>query len=188
MTNAYQTSILPEALAEERAKRGWFLVLGIIFVVLGAVAVSNLLYATIVTVFYVGLLMIVAGVAQIVQSLRIKTWGGFFLWLLSGLLYAGAGVIAFANPLLASAILTLLLALLTIASGLMRLWLGFQAQSEHGWGWIIASGIVTTLAGLIFVLGWPVNSLWLLGLVLSIDLVFQGLTLIGLGLRLRTAA
>jgi uncharacterized membrane protein HdeD (DUF308 family) len=70
----------------------------------------------------------------------------------------------------------------------MRLWLGFQAQSEHGWGWIIASGIVTTLAGLIFVLGWPVNSLWLLGLVLSIDLVFQGLTLIGLSLRLRTAA
>ena len=188
MTNAYQTSILPEALAEARARWGWFLLLGIIFVILGAIAVSNLLYATIVTVYYVGLLMIVAGIAQIVQSLRIKTWGGFFLWLLSGLLYAGAGIIAFANPLLASAILTLLLALLTIASGLMRLWLGFQAQSEHGWGWIIASGIVTTLAGLIFVLGWPVNSLWLLGLVLSIDLVFQGLTLIGLSLRLRTAA
>ncbi|TPK82580.1 HdeD family acid-resistance protein [Mesorhizobium sp. B2-4-12] len=188
MTNAYQASTLPGAFAEARARWGWFLVLGIIFVVLGAIAVSNLLFATIVTVYYVGMLMIVAGVAQIVQSMRVKSWGGFFLWLLSGLLYAVAGVMTFANPLLVSAILTLLLALLTIASGLMRLWLGFQAKSEQGWGWIVASGVVTTIAGLVLVLGWPVNSLWLLGLVLSIDLVFQGLTLIGLSLRLRTAA
>ncbi|MVT64904.1 HdeD family acid-resistance protein [Bradyrhizobium pachyrhizi] len=187
MTNAYQTSALPGAFADLRARWGWFVVLGIVFIVLGAIAISNLLVATIATVYYVGALMTIAGVMQIIQSFRVKTWGGFLLWLLSGVLYAAAGLMTFINPLLASFVFTLMLALLTLSSGMLRLWLGFQARAEHGWGWIIASGVVTTVAGLIFLLGWPINSLWLLGLLLSLDLAFQGCALVGLGLRLRTA-
>lgn len=175
------------AFAEARAKWGWFVALGVIFIALGAVAASNLLLATIATVYYVGALMIVAGVMQIVQSFRVKSWGGILLWILSGVLYAVAGVMTLMNPLLASSVFTLMLALLTIASGVVRLWLGFRARADHGWGWMIASGAVTTIAGLVFLLGWPVNSLWLLGLVLAIDLIFQGCALVGLGLRFRAA-
>jgi uncharacterized membrane protein HdeD (DUF308 family) len=187
MTNASEFSAPSGAFAEVRGKWGWFVGLGVVFIGLGAIAVSNLFMGTIATVYYVGALIAVAGVIQIIQSFRVTTWGGFLLWLLSGVLYAAAGVMIVMNPLLASFALTLLLALLTAASGVSRLWLGFQTRSEHGWGWIAASGLVTTIAGLIFLLGWPVNSLWLLGLLLSIDLIFQGCALIGLGLRLRTA-
>jgi uncharacterized membrane protein HdeD (DUF308 family) len=187
MTTTNQASMLPRAFADAHAKWGWFVGLGLVFIVLGAVAAGNLFLATIVTVYYVSALMIVAGIIQVVQSFRVKTWGGFLLWMLSGVLYAAAGLVTSMNPLLASFLLTLMLALLTLASGAARLWLGFQARADHGWGWIIASGVVTTIAGLVFLLGWPVNSLWLLGLLLAIDLVFQGCALVGLGLRFRAA-
>ncbi|MCW2358603.1 MULTISPECIES: HdeD family acid-resistance protein [Bradyrhizobium] len=187
MTTTNHTSMLSRAFADVHAKWGWFVGLGLLFIVLGAVAAGNLLLATIVTVFYVSAGMIVAGAMQIVQAFRVKNWGGFLWWMISGVLYAAAGVVTSMNPLLASVFLTLMLALLTLAAGIARLWLGFQTRTDHGWGWIVASGVVTAIAGLVFLLGWPVNSLWLLGLVLAIDLVFQGCALVGVGLRFRAA-
>lgn len=89
------------------------------------------------------------------------------------------------NPVLASSVLTLLLALSTAASGIVRIWLGAGTMPERGWGWIVASGVLSTVVGLIFLIGWPVDSAWLLGLVLCIDLIFQGCALVGLGLRAR---
>ncbi|MGO4286363.1 HdeD family acid-resistance protein [Bosea sp. TAB14] len=169
-----------------RTAWAWFLALGAAFIVLGLIASSHLLLATIVTVYYLGASMIIAGVLQIVQSCRLTRWTGFILWLLSGLLYVVAGIVTFTNPALASSALTLLLALFTAASGIMRIWLGAGAMSERGWGWIVASGVLSTAVGLIFLVGWPVNSAWLLGLVLSIDLIFQGCALVGTGVRLKS--
>ncbi|WP_244485512.1 HdeD family acid-resistance protein [Bradyrhizobium tropiciagri] len=171
-------------MTEAQGKWGWFVVLGI-FVVLGFGALSNLLLATIATIFYIGVLMIVAGAFQIVHALRVKDWRGFFLWGLGGFFYAAAGMTIVLDPAIASLVLTLILAVFTIASGLMRLLLSFRARGDRGWGWLFASGLLTAIAGLAFLLGWPLNSLWLLGLLLSVDLVFQGCTLIGLGLQLR---
>lgn len=186
MTSVYQINTQSTS-GEARTKWRWFATLGAIFIALGVIAVSNLLLATMVTIYYAGVLIIVAGVVQIIQSFGIKTWDGFFLWLSSGVLYTAAGVMIFMNPLLASVIFTLLLALLTAASGFSRICLGIKARHEDGWQWIIASGSVTTIVGLIFLTGWPVNSLWLLGLVLSIDLIFQGYAMVAFGLQLRKA-
>ena len=171
--------------AELRAAWGWFVMLGGAFVALGLLAGSHLLLATLVTVYYLGLLMMAAGVLQIVQALRRTRWGSSLLWLLSGILYAVAGALTVMNPVLTSSVLTLLLALSTAASGIVRIWLGAGAMSERGWGWVVASGSLSTMVGLIFLIGWPVNSAWLLGLVLCIDLIFQGCALLGIGLRVR---
>lgn len=169
-----------------RAAWGWFVALGAVFIVLGLIASSQLLLATVVTVYYLGATIIMAGILQIVQSCRLSRWTGFILWLLSGLLYIGAGIMSFMNPALASSALTLLLALFTAASGIARIWLGAGAMSERGWGWIVASGVLSTVVGLLVLVGWPVNSAWVLGLILSIDLIFQGCTMLGAGFRLRS--
>ena len=58
-------------------------------------------------------------------------------------------------------------------------------HAEQGWGWIVAAGLISVLAGLIIAMGWPVNSLWVLGLFLAIDLIFQGWTFIAVGLALK---
>ncbi|MEP9371200.1 HdeD family acid-resistance protein [Mesorhizobium sp. KR1-2] len=179
---------LREAIHETRTKWGWFVFLGILLLIFGGIAFGNLVVATVASVYLVGTLMLIGGIVEIIHSFGVKTWGGFFLWLLSGLLYAIAGFLAFYNPLLVSVALTFLLAVSLIASGLLRLWIGIRDRSASGWGWIVAAGIVTILVGLIIASGWPVNSLWVLGLFLAIDLIFQGWTFIAFGITLRSAA
>ncbi|TGT34521.1 hypothetical protein EN812_33315, partial [Mesorhizobium sp. M4B.F.Ca.ET.169.01.1.1] len=63
-------------------------------------------------------------------------------------------------PLLRKIVLTLLLAIALIASGLLRSWVAFSHRPEQGWGWLLAAGIITILLGLMIAMGWPVNSLW----------------------------
>jgi uncharacterized membrane protein HdeD (DUF308 family) len=180
---------LPQGtLAEMRSKWGWFVALGVLVLVLGIIAAGNLLVAPVASVFFVGSLMIVAGVIEIVHAFGVKTWGTFFWWLLSGILYVIAGILAFTNPLLTTAVLTLLLAVSLIASGLLRIWIGFTSKGLEGWGWVVAAGVITVLAGLVIAIGWPVNSLVILGIFLAVDLIFQGITYIAFGFGLRKAA
>ncbi|ODT07619.1 MAG: hypothetical protein ABS58_06470 [Mesorhizobium sp. SCN 65-20] len=175
-------------IGQMRSKWGWFVALGVAVMALGVIAAGNLMIATAASVFFVGSLMIVAGVIEIIHAFGVKTWGSFFLWLLGGILYVVAGYLAFINPLLASAILTLFLAASLVASGLMRIWMGIKGRQVLGsWGWIVAAGVVTLLAGLIIAAGWPVNSLIVLGAFLAIDLIFQGASYIAFGLGLRNA-
>lgn len=178
---------LPRPLDEVRSKWGWFLALGVIYIAAGIIAGGNLFLATIASVYYVGAMMVVAGIAHIYQAFQIKSWSAFVWWLLAGILYAVAGVFVFYNPLLASTTLTLVFAVLVIASGFSRIKVGFQTRPEAGWGWNIASGIVSIVVGAIFVLGWPVNSVWLLGMALSIDLIFQGVSFALFAFSLRKA-
>ena len=171
---------------EIRAKWGWFVALGIVMLIVGTMALGNLLVATVVSVYLVGFMMLIAGGFEIAHSFGVKSWGGFFLWLLGGLLYAVAGIIAFNNPLLASSVLTLLLAASLIASGVARAWIGYKHWSHNGSGWIIAAALITVLCGIVIAIGWPTNSLWVLGMFLSIDLIFQGWTCIALGMALKS--
>ncbi|ALA19296.1 MULTISPECIES: HdeD family acid-resistance protein [unclassified Chelatococcus] len=187
MANTLNESPLGMAVGEVRAKWGWFVALGVGLLVFGGIAFAHLFVATVATVYYVGALMLVGGIIEIVHAFGVKTWGRFFYWLASGLIYAVAGFFAFYNPLLASGVLTLLLAVSLIVAGLIRMWVGFNARPEKGWGWIVAAGLLTLLTGLIIAAGWPVNSLWVLGLLLAIDLIFQGWAFIAFGLALKAA-
>jgi uncharacterized membrane protein HdeD (DUF308 family) len=180
------TDALKGRIGELRSKWGWFVGLGIVMLIVGVIALGNLLAATVASVFLVGIMMLIAGGFEIAHAFGVKTWGGFFWWLLSGLLYAIGGLIAFNNPLLASAVLTLLLAASLVASGAVRAWVGYKHWSRNGSGWIIAAAIITILCGLVIAIGWPTNSLWVLGMFLAIDMIFQGWTAIALGLALKS--
>jgi uncharacterized membrane protein HdeD (DUF308 family) len=171
-----------------RAKSGWIVALGAVYVIAGIVAIGSVVLATVATVFIVGIMMLVAGVAEVINAFQIKTWGKFILWLLLGALYIVAGLLTFENPLLAAAILTLFLGFSLIASGIMRVVLALSMQQAMPWVWVLLSGIVTFLLGLLIVAHWPVSSLYILGLFLGIDLVIAGAGWIGIGLGLRRRA
>jgi uncharacterized membrane protein HdeD (DUF308 family) len=188
MSDATHAHTLGDAIVKVRASWGWFVALGIGLLILGIIAAANLLTATVASVLFVGVLMLIGGVAQIVLAFRVKTWGRFLFWLLSGILYAAGGVLAFVNPLLASTFLTLLLAFSLIFAGALRISVGFGTRPDKGWGWIVAAGVLTALAGIVIAVGWPVNSVWVLGLFLAVDLMFQGWSYIAFGLALRARA
>jgi uncharacterized membrane protein HdeD (DUF308 family) len=171
-----------------RAKSGWIVALGIIYVVAGLVALGSVVLATVATVFVVGIMMVIAGVAEVINAFQIKTWGKFLLWLLLGVLYIVAGFVTFENPLLAAAVLTLLLGFSLVASGIMRIVLAFSMKEGAPWIWVALSGTITLLLGLVILAHWPVSGLYILGLFLGIDLVFAGASWISVGFGLRARA
>lgn len=168
-----------------RAKSGWIVALGIVYVVAGAVALSSVVMATVISVFLVGIMMIVAGIAEVINALQVKSWGRFVLWLLLGALYVVAGILTFENPLLAAKLLTLLLGASLIASGVVKVLLGFSMKAGSSWVVVVLAGLVTVFVGAVIVAQWPVNSLYILGIFLAVDLIFTGVGWISIGLGLK---
>ena len=184
MSNIAETA----PLAPLRAKSGWIIALGVVYVIAGLIALGSVVFATVVTVYVVGFMMLIAGVAEVINAFQLKSWGKFLLWLVLGALYIVAGFATFENPLLAAALLTLLLGAALLVSGIMRIILAFGMQEEAPWIWVALSGVITLLLGLIILAHWPVSGLYILGLFLGIDLVIAGASWIGIGFGLKRAA
>lgn len=170
-----------------KARWGWIVALGVLFLIGGVVALSSLVTATVASVFVVGIMMTIAGIAEIIHGFRMKSWSQFFLWIIIGALYVVAGFIAFIDPLLASAVLTLMLGIGLLIAGVFRGVLALRLRAESGWVWVLISAIITVIVGLIIVAGWPATSLFTLGIFLGVDLVFAGVAWIFSGLALRKA-
>ncbi len=187
-TSHTMTPTAAPELAPLRAKCGWIIALGVIYTIAGVIALGSVLMATVASVYFVGIMMVIAGVAEVINAFQVKTWGRFLVWLLLGALYIVAGFAAFENPLLAAALLTLVLAFALIISGVTRIVLAFGMKGTAPWMWVALSGVITLLLGLIIVAHWPVSSLYVLGLFLGIDLVMAGASWIGIGLGLRREA
>jgi uncharacterized membrane protein HdeD (DUF308 family) len=171
-----------------RAKWGWIVALGVVYLVAGVIALGSVVMATVVSVFVVGIMMLIAGVFEVIHSFQIKSWGRFLFWLALGILYIIAGLVAWDNPLLTAVWLTLILGAALVASGIMRIFLAFNMQHGSPWIWVAVSGLITLLLGVIILVHWPVSSLYVLGIFLGVDLVFAGASWIGLGLGLRQLA
>ena len=190
MTSTSDTVKSPQAgsdTAPLRAKWGWIVALGVIYLIAGFIALGSVAMATVVSVLVVGVMMIVAGVAEVIGAFQIKSWGKFLLWALLGVLYIIAGFATFQNPLLAAVLLTLVLGASLVVSGITRVILAFSMKRETPWIWVALSGVITLLLGVLILLRWPVSSLYILGLFLGVDLIMTGAGWIGLGLGLRRA-
>jgi uncharacterized membrane protein HdeD (DUF308 family) len=175
------------SLAPLRAKWGWIVALGVVYLVAGVVALGSIVSATVASVWVVGIMMIIAGVAEVINAFQVKTWGRFFFWLILGALYIFAGFVAFDNPFLTAVWLTLFLGAALVASGILRIFLGFNMKAGSPWIWIVVSGLITLLLGVIILVHWPFSAVYTLGIFLGVDLVFAGAGWIGLGLGLRNA-
>lgn len=178
---------ISESLDVLRVRWGWFVAIGIILVLLGGAALVHVLTATLVSVIFIGSMMLLGAVGLLIQAWRVKNWSGFLIWSVSGLLYGAAGITAIVNPVAGAVMLTLLLGATLIGAGAFRLWVWFQHRSQPGALWVALSGLLTLAVGILIAIGWPDNSLTILGLLLGIDLLFQGWALLFTGLALRKA-
>jgi len=175
------------SLAPLHAKWGWIVALGVVYLVAGVIALGSVFAATVASVLVVGIMMMIAGVAEVISAFQVKTWGRFFFWLILGILYIVAGFVAWDNPLLTAVWLTLFLGAALVASGIVRIFLGFNMQHGSPWMWVVVSGLITLLLGVIILAHWPVSAVYTLGIFLGVDLVFAGASWISIGLALRNA-
>jgi len=156
--------------------RGWFIFLGILLIVAGAAAIAFPVISTLTVEIWTAIAFAIAGVAQTIHAFAARSWGGFLLGLLVGLLYLAAGVVLWLNPIRGVIALTLFLAAVLVVDGIFRAVLGFQIRPRSGWGLVLVGGIISVVLGIMIWQQLPSAALWVLGLLLGINLVFSGVT------------
>ncbi|HEY4809224.1 MAG TPA: DUF308 domain-containing protein [Roseiarcus sp.] len=192
MSNASNVGTSAHSLGEaiERLRGKWAAItaFGVLLVVLGVAALFFSLIATIATVTLNGFLFLIAGGAEIGIGMHSREWGRFFLWVVGGLVYIAAGVLCIVNPVLASVALTLLLGAGLIAAGVVRAFLATQLPPDHPRALIFLAAGITILLGLIIVSHWPLDSVYVLGTLLGVDLLFHGVGWVSFGMGLHARA
>ena len=176
---------LGEGIRALRPRWGWIVALGVVSVIAGVIALATDIFATAIAVYVIGFMMLFSGATEIVAAFNAKDWSHRILWLLLGALYVFAGIICLQNPFAAATILTLLLGFALIIGGLVRIFLATRMRQGTPWGWVVFSGLISVLLGIIIVAKWPVSSFFVLGIFLGVDLIFMGSSWIAIGLALK---
>lgn len=161
----------------------WFIVLGVVSLILG---VLGFIWAStlsqVFTVFF-GALLFVAGIFQAIYAVRFKEWKGIVLNSLLAILQVVTGILIFSNPLMATVMLTLVIAMYLIVGGLFRVFWGLSSLAR-GNNWVVFSGMISTLLGLAVWTQWPFSGLWFIGLAIAIDLFVDGVQWLFFGFSL----
>jgi uncharacterized membrane protein HdeD (DUF308 family) len=148
--------------------------LGIVLIAAGVFALSDVVFATIISVKLIGLTAIAAGAFEIIHAFWTKGWGGFLWQIVLGALYLAFGLVLLTQPASGALILTYLLGAVLFASGVIRCVLSFAHWQQNGWMMLI-SGVFGLLAGVLILFGFPTISVWALGFLLGVDLISHGL-------------
>jgi uncharacterized membrane protein HdeD (DUF308 family) len=151
----------------------WFLVLGILLMILGALALAASALMTLGTMVFFGFLLLIGGVIQLIHAFKARGWGGLFLLLLTGILGVVTGGLMVRHPGAAALSLTLLLASFFMVGGLFRV-VGSLLLRFPNWGWACLSGVIAFLLGVMLVMEWPASGLWFIGIYIGITLIFEG--------------
>lgn len=167
-----------------RRNWGWFVALGVALTLVGAAAIAYPVAATLATVEIVGVFLLIGAAVEFASAVWARRWGGFFPHLLCGLLYLFVGVLFVEKPGLGAAGYTLVLAVFFVASGLFRVVLALGGGFT-GRGWVLVSGAITLVLGVMIWRDFPESALWVIGTFVGIDLVFNGVSWVMLGLGVR---
>jgi uncharacterized membrane protein HdeD (DUF308 family) len=157
--------------------RGWAIFSGITLLILGTAALFYQFTATIASVVLFGWLLTLSGAMQVVHSFQVRTWSGFFLYLIDGILRATVGTLLVVYPGSGAEALTLVLAFYFIAGGLLKA-IASSSLQFPGWGWSVASGLISIVLGALLMSNWQATSPWFIGFAVGIDLIMYGWALL----------
>lgn len=156
-----------------RQNWGWFFSLGLLLIVLGAAVITTSIQQTLFSVILLGILIMGAGVVQIIQAFLARNWNGLFLSLLLGILYIVVGFLCAAKPGTAPQSLSLLISALFLIAGLFRMLTSLVLRFEE-WKWVFFNGFVAFVLGIFIYLDWPISGLWIVALFVGIDMILSG--------------
>jgi uncharacterized membrane protein HdeD (DUF308 family) len=148
--------------------------LGFVMIAAGFLVLGDVVLVTVISTMFIGVTSIVTGAFEVIHAFWTKGWGGFVWQVLLGVLYIAFGVVLVSQPVASALILTYVLGLLLLMSGIVRILLGVSHWREAGWIMLL-SGLFGVLAGLVILTGFPMTGLWVLGFLLGVDLISHGL-------------
>lgn len=165
---------------------GLRLLLGVIQVIGGILAIAVPVAASIAAVAIFGAVLLVTGAMQLYQALSSRPLKGGVLQALGAALYLIAALLVLLFPLSGALTLTIVVAILLIADGVVRTMFAYQLRLAEGWGWLLAAGIASTVVGVLLLIGWPLTGIWAVGILFGASLLFSGLTQCVLAIMQRT--
>jgi uncharacterized membrane protein HdeD (DUF308 family) len=160
-----------------------FLALGLVSVFLGFVAIGSP-YVALASMIVFGVLLLAAGVTEVIHAVIVRNWRGFALHLLAAALYLMVGLFMLEDPVRAADVIALLLAANFFVGGLLRIIFSIVVRFP-AWPWVLLQGAIDLILGVLIFRGWPDSSLPIIGLFIGIDLLFHGWSWVLLGLSVR---
>ena len=178
-------SVQPHELHPLRDQWWCFLLLGVGLVVLGSICIVEPLVPSLASVIFLGFLLLAGGIIQIVSSVWAGRWSGTLLHILIGVLYLVVGYMVIDAPGLSLLVLTKFIAIFLIIGGVFRIVSALMVRFHH-WGWVLLNGGVTLFLGIVINRQLPEAALWVIGLFIGIEMIFNGWAWIMMALGLRS--
>ena len=170
---------LEAAVVENRV---WYIVLGAILIVLGAISIGAPFATTIAAKVFLGWLFLIAGISQIIHAFIARGWRGFLGHLLVGVLYVVVGAWLAFFPLTGIIGLTVLLAATFVIEGIFKFIMAVQIRPMKGWLWMIISGIIAVAVGILIIFELPSSATWAIGLLVGLNILMSGVAFVLLAL------
>jgi uncharacterized membrane protein HdeD (DUF308 family) len=166
-----------------------FLIEGIVLAILGLAAIILPPLASLATTIFLGWVFLVSGAVQLILTFFARQLPGFGWSLISAILAVAAGVILLLWPIQGTLSLTIVLGVYFVMEGVATVMyaLEHRKQLSERWGWLVAAGIVDIAIAALIIAGLPGSATWAIGLLVGINLLFGGASLIGMALAARRA-
>ena len=164
------------------------IILGVLTVILGVLAMMAPLMTGVTVALILGFLLIAAGIVRTIFAFKAQSWGKGILAFVLGLLTLLVGLYMVFRPGMALATLTLVLAAYFFIDGIFEIFEAFDLKPLKGWGWMLFGGIVSIILGIMIWRGWPASSMFIVGILVGIKLIFAGWAMVGIGAAGRSIA
>jgi uncharacterized membrane protein HdeD (DUF308 family) len=166
----------------------WYLIQGVLMLLAGIVALIYPFVSTVAQVVVLGWLLILSGIVQGISLIGAQNVPNFWLQLVSVVLSIIVGVLFLRRPGEAVVTLTLLLIVFFMVEGFAKLLFSLTIRPLPNWGWVFASGIIGILLSFYLLANLTTTAVWLLGVLLGIQLICEGVALSSLAWQVRQSA
>jgi uncharacterized membrane protein HdeD (DUF308 family) len=166
----------------------WLTLMGVVFVVLGVLAILEPAVAGLAVAILVGWLLIFGGIAHGASAFAGGGAGRVVWQLIVAAIYIVAGLYFLTHPLLGLGTLTLYLAVVLLVEAVIEIVAYFMVGREGGSSWRLVNAIVTLLLGGMIWRNWPSSSAWAIGTLVGVNLMITGFSRLMLGTAARKIA
>lgn len=188
MASPDEFSRLQSAMSQA-VKAHWkaFLFEGILLAILGIAALILPPLASLAMTIFLGWMFLVSGIAGLIVTYWARTTPGFWWSLISAALAVLAGMLLLARPMQAALTLTIVLGAYFLAEGVTTIMYALEHRRELSgrWSWLLIAGLVDIAIAFMVITGLPSSAEWAIGVLVGINLLFGGATLIGMALAVR---
>jgi uncharacterized membrane protein HdeD (DUF308 family) len=164
-----------------------FLIEGILLVILGLAAMILPPLASLAVTIFLGWMFLISGVAGLALTFWARQMPGFWWSLISAVLAIGAGIILLVKPVQGTLTLTIVVGAYFLAEGVATIMYALEHRRELSarWSWLLVAGMIDILIAFMIIGGLPGSAEWAIGLLVGINLVLGGASLVGMALAAR---